>query len=121
VDSDLLIRHLRGQPAAVARLQALQASEVLACSVVTAFEALRGATPQQLAATEAFISSFVQLPVTEAISQEAAAEYRLFRSQNVTLSMADLLIGCTARLHNIPLLTGNAAHFPMAGLVLLGP
>lgn len=121
VDSDMLIRYLRGQPDAVSRLQSLQANEILACSVITTFEVLLGATSRQVPATEAFLSPFVHLAVTEAIARDAAAEYRGFRSRNVTLSMADLLIGCTARAHNIPLLTGNAQHFPMSGLMLLPP
>ena len=121
VDSDMLIRYLRGHGDTIARLQALQASEVLACSVITTFEVLCGATPRQLATTEALINTLVQLPVTEAISRDAAAEYRSFRAQNLMLAMADLLIGCTARAHGIPLLTANARHFPLQGLTILPP
>ena len=119
VDSDIMIRYLLGQADVVSRLQALQPADVLACSVITTFEVLRGATAQQLARTEAFISAFVQLPVSESVSRAAASEYRHFRGQNVTLAMADLLIGCTAREHSIPLLTGNVRRYPLQGLVLL--
>ena len=57
VDSDILIRYLRGIPAAVQAVQNLAASDSLACSVVTTFEVLRGATPAQLPATEALLAS----------------------------------------------------------------
>lgn len=121
VDSDTLIRCLRGNPDAVRRVSRLQAEDLIACSVVTTFEVLSGAKPHQLAATETLLAPLVHLPVTEAIGRQAAAEYRYFRSQNVTLSMADLLIGCTARFHRIPLLTGNRQHFPIVDLILLEP
>lgn len=121
VDSDIVIRFLRGHPETVARLLQIQDTDVIACSVITTFEVLRGATPSQLAVTDRLLSSFVQLPVTENISRAAAHEYRTFRSQNVTLAMADLLIGCTARAHQLPLLTGNVRHFPIPNLTLLSP
>lgn len=119
VDSDVLIRFLRGQPDALERLKQAQQDDVLACSVITTFEVLRGCTAQQLAVTESLLSSLVQLPVTEEISRDAAAQYQAFRAQNVTLSMPDLLIGCTARRHGAALLTGNARHYPLPGLVVL--
>jgi tRNA(fMet)-specific endonuclease VapC len=119
IDSDVLIRYLRGDANTAARIKALQANEVLACSVMTTFEVLRAAKPHQLAGTETFLGTFVQLPVTEAISRDAAAEYRAFRSRNMILGTPDLLIGCTARAHDVPLLTGNVRHFPLAGLVVL--
>lgn len=119
VDSDILIRFLRGDRAAAARLQAVQAMDTLACSVITSFEVLRGATAAQLEATEALIYSLVELPVTAAVAGAAAAEYRRFRSENVTLAMPDLLIGCTARVSGASLLAGNKKHYPISGLVLL--
>jgi predicted nucleic acid-binding protein len=119
IDSDILIWHLRGRSAASERLLALQEDEILACSVITVYEVLRGATPHQRPDTEALLKSLVRLEVSEAVARDAADAYQLLRHQNITVSMPDMLIGCTARVRGIALLTGNRAHFPLPGLVIL--
>lgn len=118
VDSDILIRVLRGRKDTAAQLREAASRDVLACSVITTFEVLRGCTLQQLAQTESLLGALVQLPVTEAISRRAAEHFRSLRGQNVNLATHDLLIGCTALEHDAVLLTGNARHFPLPGLVL---
>ncbi len=121
IDSDILIGYLRGHVPTIARLNSLRSSGTLACSVVTTFEVLKGAKPHQMPRTESFLSGFVHLSVSETIAREAAPEYRYFVSRNVRLALTDLLIGCTARAHGVPLLTGNVRHFPLPGLTLLPP
>src|SRR5207244_446491 len=81
VDSDVLIRFLRGDAQALTRLKLLQQTDDLACSVITMFEVLRGATPAQLPAAEILIGSLDHLPVTESIAREAADEWRTLRKK----------------------------------------
>jgi len=119
VDSDVLIRLLRGDPGVAERLAAVQRCDTLACSVITSFEVLRGATPSQMRRTSELIDSLVQLPVNADIARAAAREWSTHRGANQTLSMADTLIGCTAQLQGCPLLTGNPRHYPFVGLTLL--
>jgi predicted nucleic acid-binding protein len=119
IDSDILIRFLRGDLQARLRLTLLQQTQELACSVITVFEVLRGATPAQIPSAEMLLGSLIQLPVTEAIAREAANEWRSLRKQNVTLSLPDTLIGVTARTCGASLLSGNAKHFPLPGLSVI--
>jgi tRNA(fMet)-specific endonuclease VapC len=121
VESDLLIRVLRGNQAAMSWLDSLRKQANLACSVITSFEVLRGATDAQLQGTEKLIDSPIHLPVNEAIARDAASESRQFRKLNQTVEMADLLIGCTARQHGYPMATYNLRHHRLDGLVLLIP
>ncbi len=121
VDSDVLIRFLRGDPQARLRLTLLQQTDELGCSVITAFEVLRGATTAQIPAAELLLASLTQHPVTEAIAREAAEEWRALRKRNVTLSLPDVLIGVTARTLGATLLTGNVKHFPLDGLTVISP
>jgi predicted nucleic acid-binding protein len=74
VDSDVLIRFLRGDRQARLRLTLLQQTDELACSVITTFEVLRGCTPAQIPAAELLLDPLIQYPVTEAIAREAADE-----------------------------------------------
>jgi predicted nucleic acid-binding protein len=121
VESDLVIRVLRGNRAACQWYSQLQKRDDLACSVITSYEVLEGATLKQLPTTEKLLSSLEELPVTNVIAWKAAEEYRYFRKQNQTLSMEDLLIGCTARHYGYSLATYNRRHHPLSGLVLLDP
>lgn len=121
VESDLLIRVLRGNRQATEWYSTLQLQDELACSVVTSYEVLRGATPRQLTQTEDLIRSLQELPVTEVIAWKAAEEFRHFRRKNRILSLQDLLIGCTARHHGFPLATYNRRDHPISGLTLLDP
>src|SRR5687768_17406716 len=99
VESDLLIRVLRGNQAAKTWLDALRQQAKLSCSVITSFEVLRGATQRQLPHTQQLIDSLIHLPVNQAIACDAANESRQFRRLNQIYSLPDLLIGCTARYH----------------------
>jgi tRNA(fMet)-specific endonuclease VapC len=119
VDSDALIRYLRGRAEAIRALSQLQQEDILACSVITTYEVLRGCTPMQEPATEGLLASLVQLPVTEPITRLAATQAQSLRYQNVTIALPDLLIGCTALERGIPLLTGNSRHYSLPGLRLI--
>ena len=121
LDSDLVIRMLRGTAAALRWYSDLQQQDELACSVITSYEILQGATIQQLPDTETLLMSLEELPVTSPIAWKAAEERRYFIRRNQTFLMADLIIGCTARYHGFPLATYNKRDHPLNGLLLLDP
>jgi predicted nucleic acid-binding protein len=119
VDSDVLIRILRGQKEAADKLRLAAQTDVVGCSVITTYEVLKGCTPLQEPATERLLAGLIQLPVTEAISRAAAAHAQALLRQNVRLSLPDLLVACTALEHQAPVLTGNTKHFLLPGLVVI--
>lgn len=110
VDTDVLIWHLRGNPKATQRLDALPQ---LVMSCVTYFEILQGirskaelhAIKQMLAQRNAVV-----LPLTPAITERAGDLL-----ETLTLShgvgMGDALIAATALEHDHGVLTANTKHF----------
>ena len=118
VDTDVLIRHLRGYPEAAHRLDCLDTLEI---SVVTHLELLQGM--RNKAEIDALKKTFerrraVVHPLTEAVSERA-----IFLMETLVLShglqMGDALIAATALQTQSTLLTGNVRHFaPIAGLAV---
>ena len=68
--------------------------------------------------TTLFLDSCETLTVTAATADCAGEIFRGFRSQGITLSLPDALIGATALLASIPLYTCNPRHYPMQDLDL---
>jgi len=70
------------------------------------------------ALTLRFLDSCETLPVKAATADRAGEIFHGFRSQGITLSLPDALIGATALLASIPLYTCNPRHYPMPDLDL---
>jgi predicted nucleic acid-binding protein len=121
-DSDVLIRCLRGNRASREGLARVLDHEIVAISVITAFEVLIGTPPQREAEVATFLEAFERLPVTDEIATRAALLGRDAKRRNETYLMPDLPIGCTAAIHGIPLLTRNTKDFRhIPGIQLLEP
>ena len=110
IDSDVLVWLTRGHPGAAARLRLIHSWRI---SVVTYIELAQGC--RNKAELERLKKGLAQqgtriLPVTEAISEQAA---RLIDQHTLAsgLQLGDALIAATALEHHLPLLTGNTKHF----------
>lgn len=111
LDTSVLIDVLRGRPAAMAWLAALQ--QVPVCSEVTRAEVLRGMRSHERSATEELLTSLRWAPVDEVIGRRAGELGRRHRRSHRGIAVADLLIAATAMVHDASLATGNVRHFPM--------
>lgn len=118
LDSDVVIWHLRGHAAVVELVLALARRGRLGLSAITRAEVLLGMREHERALTLPFLESCETLPVTAATADRAGEIFRGFRSQGITLSLPDALIGATALLASIPLYTCNPRHYPMPDLDL---
>ena len=114
VDTDVLIDYLRGVPAAVDALLALDEVSVSVVSVAELFAGFRGAREQ--ADIGRLLAECQVLPVTEDVAREAGLlKKKYFASHSVQLP--DALIAATALAHDLALVTLNVKHYPMvAGL-----
>lgn len=111
VDTDILVDASRGEAAAIGYLAAEEAQGTINISAVTRMELLIGCRDKsELRAVERFLSRFITLPLTEAISQRAVklvADFHLSHNMRIP----DALIAATALTAGLPLATKNQKHF----------
>jgi predicted nucleic acid-binding protein len=118
LDSDVVIWHLRGRAAVVDLVLALARRGRIGVSAITRAEVLLGMREPERELTLLFLDSCETLPVLAATADRAGEIFRGFRSQGITLSLPDALIGATALLASIPFYTCNPRHYPVSGLDL---
>jgi predicted nucleic acid-binding protein len=118
LDSDVVIWHLRGHAAIVELVLILARRGRIGLSAITRAEVLLGMREPEREITVRFLDSCETLPVTAATADRAGEISRGFRSQGITLSLPDALIGATALLASIPFYTCNPRHYPMPDLDL---
>jgi predicted nucleic acid-binding protein len=98
----------------------LEAGEVLAVSVVTVAEVMRGLRPDEMEATDRLLALFVILEVDELIARQAGAYLREFRRTH-QLDLGDALIAATAMVRDAELITRNVKHYPMKDISVTVP
>lgn len=117
VDTDVLIAHLRGDPAARDWLHAVARRGALLMSVVTVAELSGGMRSPERRQVWTLLAAIPSLPVTDAIARRAGELRRTYRRSHSGIDTADYLIAATAIEHGLELATLNVRHFPMfAGL-----
>jgi predicted nucleic acid-binding protein len=118
LDSDIIIWRLRGNPEVLLLLRELAARERLCCSVVSVLEVEAGIRKGEEKGTVAFLDGLLDFPVDKDVARKAAHYLREFRPKGVTLDFADCLIGATASLNDLVLVTNNVTHYPMEDVEL---
>ncbi len=114
VDSDVLIAHLRGIPAAREwLLDARRRTGPLAASVVSVAEIGGGMRAGERREVTRLLDSLRALPVDRTVGWRAGELRREFRRSHNAIGIADYLIAATAQVHGCELATLNIRHFPM--------
>ena len=113
VDSDVLIAHLRGVPAAMEWLLAARRRDQLAISVITITEITGGMRSNERREVWALLDTFRVQPVTQLIARQAGEYMRSFRRSHSSIGLGDYLIAATATSTGLELATLNVKHFPM--------
>jgi len=111
VDADVMVDFLRGQPKAVALVQALSARIILSSIVVAELYAgVRGA--EELNTLDSLISLFRVVPVSPQIAR-AGGLYKKDYAKSHGVGLADAIIAATAVAENADLQTLNTKHYPV--------
>jgi predicted nucleic acid-binding protein len=114
VDSDVLIAHLRGIPAARAWLvETRRESGPLATSVVSVAEITGGMRSSERQEVWQLLSSLHVEGVNEVVARRAGELMRRYRRSHASIGVADYLIAATADVVGLDLATLNVRHFPM--------
>ena len=110
VDSDVLIWHLRGLPAATRRLDRLPALRISAITYLELLQGMRNRDELLAVQKSLLLRKTERLPVTPAITDRAI---HLMEQLSLShgLGMGDALIAATAMEHASTLLTSNVKPF----------
>jgi predicted nucleic acid-binding protein len=110
LDTDVLVDYLRGREEAGAYLEAR--TETLLISAITVAELYAGVREGEESRRLAqFLGAFEVIPLNAEIARQGGL-YRRDFGPGHGVGLADALIAATAALHQAPLVTLNARHFP---------
>jgi predicted nucleic acid-binding protein len=114
VDSDVLIAHLRGVPAAREwMVEARTSAGPMAVSAVSIAEITGGMRSSERRAVWHLLGSLRVEGVSEVVARRAGELMRSHRRSHVGIGMGDYLIAATADTRGHDLATLNVKHFPM--------
>jgi predicted nucleic acid-binding protein len=114
VDTEVLVDHLRAEPAATRCLEtALRSGRRVAGSVLTRVQLRRGAQPHELAAIEAVERLLDWVAVDHEIASVAEAHAERFGRSHPDIGPVDYVIAATAERLDGELLTRSSERFPM--------
>lgn len=114
VDSDVLIAHLRGLPAARTWLrEAREAGGPLTVSAVSLAEITGGMRTGERSAVWGLFGALHVEEVNEVIARRAGELMRRYRRSHGAIGLGDYLIAATADVRGHDLATLNVRHFPM--------
>ncbi|MCK5523096.1 MAG: type II toxin-antitoxin system VapC family toxin [Thiomargarita sp.] len=124
-DSNAVSEAMKREPNLQVR-QLIDKQTPVLMSVVSIEEIYYGLTYKDARKKRAWFEKFVQsrcevLPVTIEIAKQCGIWRGRFRQQGITSSQADLLIGATALLHDLVLVTRNTKDFEGCGIQLFNP
>jgi predicted nucleic acid-binding protein len=103
-DTNILIDHLRGIPAAATELERY---DVRAISAITWMEVLVGAPSAAERETRAFLDGFRLIGIDRAVAEGAVTLHRGHR-----LKLPDAIVWASARAHGMLLVTRDTKGFP---------
>ena len=115
VDTDWVIHYLNGDHSIRERLDEVR-DEGVAVSIVTLAEVYEGVSQSPDAVAEElaflrFLGGFEVLGLRDDICKLFGFERARLRSAGTLIGDFDLLIGCTAVVHDLTVLTNNRRHF----------
>jgi tRNA(fMet)-specific endonuclease VapC len=116
LDTDTLSAVMRGNAAVLSKARDYLAEHgAFALSIITRYEILRGLKAKnataQIAAFDSFCETCVVLPLTDEIVVRAAEIYAQLKQRGQPVGDADTLIGASALIHGLVVVTNNEAHF----------
>jgi len=118
LDSCVLIRHLRRHKPTTDLVSALVLEGQVGIATISRTEIIEGMREHEREATMRLLDSLPAYPLDVSIADMAGEYIRRYRAQGITLDKPDTIIGATAVLHGLVLVTYNQKHFPMPELQL---
>lgn len=120
LDTDVLIAYLRGYTETVSLLKELtEKGADFSVSAVTVVEIEAGIRDKEKEKTYELLDLFEICPLDISTAQLGGSFLRKYRGKGISLSLADVIIGATAVIQDLILVTYHTRHYPMAGIQIL--
>jgi hypothetical protein len=122
LDTDVLIAYLRGYTETVSLLKELtEKGADFSVSAVTVVEIEAGIRDKEKEKEKTYelLDLFEICPLDISTAQLAGSFLRKYPGKGISLSLADVIIGATAVIQGLILVTYNTRHYPMAGIQIL--
>lgn len=116
LDTNFVIGLLRGSVTYWDYLEGLLGQALPSISSITRAEVYAGCRPQEETGTRTLLNCFETVPVESAAADLAGQYVYQFSRRGATLHLEDALIGATAVVEGLNLVTQNVSHFPMLSL-----
>lgn len=113
LDTDVLVAHLRGRPAAREWLEHERGRELLLISATSVTEVTGGMRSSERSTVRSLLDALTCVPVSCEVAERAGAYQRTYRRSHSGISLGDYLIAATAAAAGHGLATLNVRHFPM--------
>lgn len=120
VDTDVLIEHLKGNLTVSKFLEKLRDKGELCVSVLSQAEVYAGMREEEREITELLFDTLKSFDVNHEIAKLGGAYRRTYKDSHGT-GLMDGMIGATAEIYGLVLVTSNKSHFPIPKLKLLSP
>jgi predicted nucleic acid-binding protein len=119
IDSDILIRHLRGERRAAALFRSLSGESGidLWTGALQRAEVVFFMRPAETSATMSFLSRFKTEPVTQEIVDDAGELYRRWHPTH-GIDVNDAMLAATVAATGGKIYTQNRKHYPMADIAV---
>jgi tRNA(fMet)-specific endonuclease VapC len=116
LDTDILSAIMRRNPIVIPKaIEYLSQHSQFTFSLITRYEILRGLKSKnankQLKSFDEFCSQNIILPLTDEIIVQAADIYADLRTRGLPIGDADIMIGATALIFDLVVITNNENHF----------
>jgi predicted nucleic acid-binding protein len=119
LDTTTIVDYLRDKSGVPELLEKLcSEGGLLGCSPVNIVEVYAGMKDKEKAETDEFLNSLECYETDREIAIVAGDLKRKYSRKGVTLSTPDVLIAATAIKKHLILVTNNARHFPIEGLMI---
>lgn len=113
LDTTVIIDHLRGNKKVSKFLEEIgQRGDTAGCCCVNIAEVYSGMLEKETEKTNRFINSLYYYEVTRDISKTAGKLRKKYYKKGITLATADVIIGATALIYDLILVTKNIKHYP---------
>ena len=119
IDTNILINAIRQKKGRLELLRDLvENGGALGCSVVTVGEIYAGMRSHEKTRTEDLLRGFEEFEVTGEIARQAGTLKNQAAAGGFILALPDMIIGATALVHKLVLVTENRKDFALPGLLL---